>query len=164
MGRVPPAIAPANPSDAYRRQARRLRCRFAGQPGRLQHSLARLAGEAPPTRAPHGPPADSTLPRHRPASARNGPARQFADYLLDQMTPVPTVLCYSQRLDFLRAARRFGVGRFEANLLIAAVLERRRPRAEDLGEPDGASVTSRLAAFLLVESAVLLGAWWAVFY
>jgi hypothetical protein len=78
-----------------------------------------------------------------------------------------SVLRYSQRLELLRAARRFGVGRFEANLLIAAVLERRRARpAGDAGGEAGgggiSSVVGDVAVFLLVQSAMLVGAWWAL--
>ena len=92
--------------------------------------------------------------------AQSAPARHFAEYLAGQMGS--PVLRYSQRLALLRAARRFGVGRFEANLLIAAVLERHR---RQVAEPDSVAWPDALlqvATFLLVEGALLLGAWWTL--
>ena len=96
-----------------------------------------------------------------PAPAQSGAARRFADYLAGQ-TAGSAVLRYSQRLELLRAARRFGVGRFEANLLIAAVLERHRHQAAERDTapwPDG---LLQVGTFLLVQGALLLGAWWAL--
>jgi hypothetical protein len=149
-------------SDAYRRQARRLRCRYAGHPGRLQHSLKRLAtGDTPSS--PTGPALapQATQPPPYPASAQTGAARRFADYLSAQATGT-SVLRYSQRLELLRAARRLGVGRFEANLLIAAVLERRRSRTAEPVDAGGLPVAAQLATFLLVQGALLFGTWWVV--
>ena len=74
-----------------------------------------------------------------------------------------SVLRYSQRLELLRSARRFGIGRFEANLLIAAVQERRRTRAMEGDEAIGDSNLPQWAAVLVVQSALLLGAWWTLF-
>ena len=97
-----------------------------------------------------------------PAPAEGGAARRFAEYLAGQTAGSP-ILRYSQRLDLLRAARRFGVERFEANLLIAAVLERKRQRvAEQDGAGGGPSVMLQVATFLLVQGALLAGAWWAL--
>jgi hypothetical protein len=165
---VPAAVAILEPGEAYRRQARRLRCRFASHPGRLQQSLKRLAAETPaPTSSPSL--AVTTQTHIYPACVQSGPARRFADYLLEETRGPLTVLRYSQRLEFLRAARRLGVGRFEANLLIAAVVERRtaaRPaeRAESETESAPDSLLGRLTAFLLIEAAVLLSFWWALFH
>jgi hypothetical protein len=78
------------------------------------------------------------------------------------------MLTYSQRLALLRHAQRLGVGRFEANLLIAAMLERRRQavgvRADVVdGSTRSISLVSNVAMFLLVQGAFAAGAWWAVF-
>lgn len=159
---MPAAAAILGPGESYRRQARRLRCRFASQPARLQQSLKRLAAQTPaPTFRP-APPTVAARPRAHPAFVQTGAARRFADYLLDETREPMTVLRYSQRLEFFRAARRFGVSRFEANLLIAAVVERRTGAARpvETAESESDSVAARLTAFLLVEAAVLLGAWW----
>jgi hypothetical protein len=176
-GTLPPVQAAAailGPGESYRRQARRLRCRFAAQPARLQQSLKRLAAETPSPISPrtsHAAAVDTAAaataaaarPVAYPGLAQTRPARRFADYLRHQTSGPMTVLRYSQRLEFLRAARRFGVGRFEANLLIAAVLDRRAGQVPQRAEPSADSALGALAAFLLVEAAVLFGAWWAVF-
>jgi hypothetical protein len=144
------AVAHAMPtsSDDYRRKARRLRCRYAGQPATLQFALKLLAGEAKPDLSP----------------APAGPARRFAEYLASRAPSM--VLRYSERLELIRAARHMGIDRFEANLLIASVLERGRR----VTEAEAAQAVTRsspllagIAVFLMVQSAVLLGAWWAVF-
>ena len=164
---VPAAVAILEASEAYRRQARRLRCRFARQPGRLQQSLKRLAAETPsPKFFAESPVAQRT--RAYPTFVQSGPARRFADYLSEQTREPMTVLQYSRRLEFLRAARRLGVGRFEANLLIAAVVERRTTgsaseRAHSDADSGADSLLGRVTAFLLVEAAVLLGVWWVLF-
>ena len=154
-----------SPCDAYRREARRLRGRYAGRPGLLQQSLKRLAQDARPTRATPASQRGRAVDEDRhPTSAQSGSARRFADHLAEQMPS--SVLRYSQRLELLRAARRFGVGRFEANLLIAAVLERRRSRAADGGGEGGGgigSVAADVAVFLVFQCAMLLGAWWVLF-
>lgn len=162
---MPATVAILEASDSYRRQARRLRCRFAGQPDRLQHALKGLAGTTATRPAGAASRTQRVLPRRLyPACAPSGPARSFADYLVDRTSGRMTVLRYSQRLEFLRVARRFGVGRFEANLLIAALLEQRRARVEETEASEGGSLVSNLAALLVVESALLLGAWWVMFH
>ena len=158
------AAEPASPTDVYRRAARRLRCRYAGRLGELHQSLKRLSAETPARGAtPPGPrPAHVVVRRRHPSPIQTAEAQRFADHLADQMTS--SVLRYSQRLELLRASRRFGVSRFEANLLIAAVLERRRSHvAEREPAPEG-SVLPQFVAFLLIQSAMLLGIWWTLFH
>jgi hypothetical protein len=133
-----------NPIDEYRRKARRLRCRYAGQPATLQLGLRLLANEF--------------RPAVREVPLIPGPARQFADYLSQRRAA--SVLRYSERLDLIRAARHFGVDRFEANLLIASVLERGRQVVEEKPMPGRESVIGKVAMFAVVQSVVLLGAWW----
>jgi hypothetical protein len=141
----------AHPSDAYRRQARRLRCHFARQPAMLQLALEALAKQAGPAPQPAAV-----------SSATAGSARQFAEYLADR-TP-SAVLRYSERLELIRTARRFGIDRFEANLLIASVLERHRRHSEEPpAARGGGSLLGGITVFLVVQSAVVLGAWWTVF-
>ena len=74
-----------------------------------------------------------------------------------------SVLRYSQRLELIHAARRFGVDRFEANLLIAAVLERGRVRHEDTPPPTAPRWLSSVILFLTLQSGLALGAWWMIF-
>src|SRR4030095_638849 len=86
-----------------------------------------------------------------------GPAAAFAALLAGEV-PSNGMLTYSQRLALLRHAQRLGVGRFEANLLIAAMLERRRQavgvRADVVdGSTRSISLVSNVAMFLLVQGA-----------
>jgi hypothetical protein len=164
---VTAAVLPAISSDEYRRQARRLRCRYAGRPDRLQHSLKTLATRTTVPRSVAQEFTDEraiTLPPQvRPST---GPAATFAEHLAREI-PSSGVLTYSSRLSLLRHAQKLGVRRFEANLLIAAVLERRRQTAgapaEDTASPRAGSLVFGVVTFLLVQAAFALGAWWMLF-
>jgi len=57
------------------------------------------------------------------------------------------VLCYEDRQSLLEAARRLGIGRFEANLIIAAVQHR----------AEGEHVAMRSAT---VERSAVVAKWW----
>ena len=160
-----PAVAaePASPTDAYRRAARGLRCQYAGRLGELHQSLKRLSAETARGGTPPGRrPAHVVVRRRHPSPIQTAEAQRFADHLADQMTS--SVLRYSQRLELLHAARRFGVSRFEANLLIAATLERHRAHVAERGPAPEGSILPQLAAFLLIQSAMLLGICWALFH
>jgi hypothetical protein len=92
----------------------------------------------------------------------------FATYVASSV-PASGVLRYSQRLEFIRTARRFGVRRFQANLLIAAVLEQRRAdgdaaqAAEEEPDTRERSTLSSFGVFLVVQSALVFGTWWMLF-
>ena len=128
-----PEPSPASTAE-YRRQARRLRCLHGDHPSRLQHALRdlarthdRRAGEAPcrpkverAWRSGNPDLADRVV-GHRP---RSGPpvAHDFAEEVQSVLTA--GVLRYSDRRRLLQSAGRRGIGRFEANLIIAAVQHR----------------------------------------
>ena len=98
----------------YCRAARRLRGRFRGRPGRLHAELAALgagAGKSPEVRG-------------ETVSAEQARAAGFAREV--EAGVEGPVLRFSQRKRLLKAAARAGIGRFEANLIIAAVQHRRR--------------------------------------
>ena len=160
---APPAIS----SDEYRRQARRLRCRYAGRPDRLQRSLKTLATRAAPSSAPRQSD-DARFVVDMPPQVRpsTGPAATFAEHLAREI-PSSGLLTYSSRLGLLRHAQTLGVRRFEANLLIAAVLERRRQRCDTPPEADLSPrrgwLMSTLVPLLLVQGAIALSAWWTLF-
>jgi hypothetical protein len=146
-------------ADEYRRQARRLRATMRGQPGRLHRKLRELADrqDAPAAGSSMEKPAVATgvVTRDRRASA-------FAEEVAARMDG--PVLRYSQRRALLALARRVGVGRFEANLIIAAVQHRRV--AEDGTRrplPDAPrwklGAVAPLLVVLAVESLVAVGIW-----
>ena len=163
---VTAAVLPAISSDEYRRQARRLRCVYAGRPDRLQRSLKTLATRA--VARPIGRDVDDNRPLALPPQVRatTGPAATFVEHLAREV-PSSGVLTYSSRLALLRYAQKLGVRRFEANLLIAAVLERRRQTAGAQAEGDApsrsGSVVPTVTTFLLVQGAFVLVAWWTLF-
>jgi len=89
--------------DEYRRRARRLRAVHAGNPARLYRSLKELAAD------------QARQVIAKPTSA----AQEFADLVRDSMDG--PILRYSARQTLLREASFQSLGRFEANLIIAAV-------------------------------------------
>ena len=96
--------ASAGIRDEYRRRARRLRAVHAANPERLYRSLRELAA------------AQTQAVIKKPV---NGVAQDFADRVRQSMDG--PVVRYSMRRELLREADAQGIGRFEANLIIAAV-------------------------------------------
>lgn len=183
--------------DEYRRHARRLRARFAGEPARLHHSLAQLArrrdaatssGSAswkpsPDTRPRLGHPAPvrvSVRPRVQGAPAAllpadgldglNGAIFQSSPKTLQRFAALVThcmedgILRYSRRQALLRRAERLGIARFEANLIMAAVVNRRpHPREGASEQPRGRlPLQTALLVFTFVETLVAVAAWCAL--
>ncbi len=72
------------------------------------------------------------------------------------------ILRYSQRLKLLKQAQRMGVGRFEANLVIARVLHEQGIGQEIEYGPDQpkGGWMAPLLTFIIVQAAILGGAWW----
>lgn len=91
----------------------------------------------------------------RPAS----PADDFAAHITRKIHG--GVLCYSDRLELLGAANDLGIGRFEANLIIAAV--QHRLGAARLSETSAPKRTwpavDLVAAFLVVQILILFLGW-----
>lgn len=85
------------------------------------------------------------------------PSADFALYVRGQLDG--PVLRYSQRLALLKEAGRRGVGRFEANLVIASVLHARGMGQEYELRPTPGRKAPLLAG-LAVQLAVVVGAWW----
>ena len=153
------ALLPSSPST-YTRQARRLRARWVDQPARLHRALRELQ------------------PAGEPAAAKPvEKSEQFAESVIQLLQREAGLLRYSARLDLLRGARRMGIERFEANLIIAAVQQSMKagastsaaealptaPWPRSLPRPRQATrLPAPLAAMAVVaiEGAVLLTVWW----
>lgn len=165
-----PGLRAAASADAYRRQARRLRARHRGRPADLHHSLKDLnrardrawKADAPRAAPPtiDRPPAPSQIVAVQPMSD-DGP-RRFAEQIVRRLDG-SGVLRYSERLRLLKAASRLGIGRFDANLMIAAVQAR---HARGQGVPAGHLAVSgrfgrlvQIISFLMVELLITLVAW-----
>lgn len=142
--------------DDYRRCARRLRAIHADKPERLQPALLQLA--------------QAMDVKQRTTSASlarlDSPAAMFAESVTSRLTE--GLLRYSERLALFEESDRLGIGRFEANLIIAMVQHRsgiEESNASDAFEvPDARTRHTRMAltflAVVLAQSAIFLGFWW----
>ena len=66
---------------------------------------------------------------------------------------------YSQRLEMLKMASAMGLGRFEANLILAIEQNRRKPlRLEEQSRNWNGLFT--VTCIALLQSLILIGAWW----
>ena len=75
------------------------------------------------------------------------------------------VLRYSQRLALLKEAERLGVGRFEANLVIASVLYRAGVGQEYELKPEPGKLARwavPLATVVVLQGVILAGWWWVL--
>lgn len=128
-----------SPHADYLRSVRRLRGRYADRPAELHRRLIVLS------RTRSGPPAPSDNPPSRSVRSRvihtQGlstppvtPLRadaqaEFAELVAGRIEA--GILRYSSRVELLAAARRMGLGRFEANLAIATVQHRMKRQHEE---------------------------------
>lgn len=98
------------------------------------------------------------LPDHMIASA--GQARRFATTVARSMEG--GVLRYSVRMELLSDASRRGIGRFEANLIIAAVQHQMGSAGEEDVHRNRGFRAPPLVIALLIEAAVIAGVWMAM--
>jgi hypothetical protein len=87
------------------------------------------------------------------------PSADFAEWVRGQLEG--PVLRYSARLRLIKEAERRGLGRFEANLIIAGALHRVGMEQEYEMRPRGEWLAPVLT-FLILQSALIVGAWWAL--
>jgi len=97
----------------YRRRSRQVRARYVGQPGRMYQELTAISGR-------------SLVPAE---VTKHSKAGDFARLIASKMDG--STLRYSARLALLRQAEQTGIDRFEANLIIAAVVHRADTSAPD---------------------------------
>jgi hypothetical protein len=149
-------LAPASstcsaPAEEYRRRARRLRAMHGHDLGALHYALSQLAQETDKVAAP--PPKEE------------GPAASFGRLVAQQLEG--PVLRYSRRQALLREAERRGIGRFEANLIIAAVQHQTRnektSRANE-SDAEDASAWRLGAAACAVQGLIFLAMYLLLFY
>jgi len=165
-------------TDAYRRRARRLRHVYAADPVGLQRSLADLARSCDSRSRVACGFASQTTRNYRAAvpakaqaevkafdndsSSRTTRAAEiFADMVADRM--IGPILTYAARQKLIREATRMGIGRFEANLIIAAVQYRtdraERPETDNKYGREYGPLASVLT-IAAVQATIVLGAWW----
>jgi hypothetical protein len=166
----------ADPSDVYRRAARRLRSRHAGRPATLYRSLRDLSDRYDQTypvpgetgrcpkwvgEAPAGPsiPGKARLGRSLALAKRgdSSPAEQFGRLVTGRLQN--GILRYSARGQLLVAADGMGIGRFQANLIIAAVQHRAEPPPHEPLSARRILNPLALALIVLVQALIALTAW-----
>ena len=128
--------------------ARRLRYRFRDDPARLQQSLSRLAGAG-------------ERPAARVDREDDESAVRFAESVIASMDG--PVLRYSSREALIEEALRRGLGRFEANLIIAAVQHRIQEKAGKTARPKslsrGAALIGAICLAGLAQTLIVLAVW-----
>jgi hypothetical protein len=91
---------------------------------------------------------------------QNAAVREFADLVASRL--VGTVLPFTHREALLRVAAIRGIGRFEANLIIAAVQhqlgvgQKRQPSAPS---PSIRKIAASLLFFLLLQAGIIAAVW-----
>lgn len=124
--------------ESYVRNARRLRAQFANEPAKLLTALRDLSPRQEETDIPLSAP------------------REFARLVAEKMQA--GLLRYSTRLSLLKQAKKMGIQRFDANLIIAAVQSRMPKQTAEESKPRRTWVPI-LATFIIVQSAILIAAW-----
>jgi hypothetical protein len=143
------AMHPASPiSLEYCRKARRVRAVYGTNLAQMHVRLRRLAENAPTDRA-------VDRPKRRTESDELGFAQLAARRVQESGMGV---LCYGDRADLLIQASRRGVGRFEANLMIALAQHRMRVPTSNLC-PTRRFDWRPIALFLIVQSLIACGIW-----
>jgi hypothetical protein len=112
---------------AYCREARRLRCAHAGEPGRMLRAIGALSARYDALR---GPKSENGAVPVTVVRTRDSGQSQFEQFVAAELAG--DVLNYSRRLELLAEAERLGIGRFEANLVIAEAQHRAGPVAETI--------------------------------
>lgn len=135
-------------SSAYRRKARQIRGRLAHKPVERYSALRELS---------HRHDIDFRPANHTPVDQSRTSA--FGQIVNEHVHG--QVLSYSRRLGLLGVARRLGIGRFEANLIIAAV-QHRRGRSPLICHNTPVRHRFRAApllTFVLLQSLILISLW-----
>jgi hypothetical protein len=131
-------------STGYRRCARRLRHVHRDHPGRLARSLRELSLAYDACTSPAAP-SEPRLIDH---------VRGFAQQVCDELDG--STLRYSARVKLLREARRRGIRRFDANLIIASVQERAAGSAGRGQEEKSRQTWPTCAALVIVVQGLIL--------
>jgi hypothetical protein len=132
-------------AGAYCRAARRIRGRWSDRPGRLHRELRDLA-------------ARHDADRLAPPPLGHGTCGTFAREVVRRLEG--PVLRHAERRRLLASARRMGIGRFEANLIIAAVQHGRRPEVTSQAPQSRRRWgLTPIALVIGTEMAIAWGAW-----
>jgi len=135
----------------YRREARRVRGRWSHSPRRLHQELRDLAERHDSARPSPAP----------PPAAPGGPCQVFAAQVETRIEG--PVLRHAQRKRLLASAAKLGIGRFEANLVIAAVQHARLSSPPPVQPKRSGRWGLRLVGMVVVVETILAWGAWHVF-
>ena len=159
------SASPCPATADYLRRARRVRARFAHDPVTMHRKLnalsaAKVTAVEVRKRVRR---VVTRLPEAYPFQSHPAVAEAFADEV--ERSLEGGVLRYSRRAALLRQARRRGIGRFEANLIIATVQHRRKSDAVAPQVEAEQVWDARLQVVLtvvVVQSLIVLAVWWVL--
>lgn len=137
-------------SADYRQAARRIRARLGHRPPAMFAALRDLA-----TAQPSAPAPVTGEDRATPQPA----GEAFSELVLDHLEG--PVLRFHVRQKLLRRADEMGLGRFEANLLVALV-EHRHRQMTPISPLPTRRAWPKIAVFLLIQAAIIAAAWIAL--
>jgi hypothetical protein len=135
-------------THAYRREARRLRWHYANRPAELYNSLRQLSARQDRKQQINGSDAGADVLSVRERNVEiSGDSRRFAQIVAGELEQ--GVLRFSARQRLLSTAERMGIGRFQANLVIAAVQHQLGATTSEPRQPHFSWASRLLAAVLL---------------
>jgi hypothetical protein len=146
---MPAVRAQPDPSCDYRRRARRLRSILHRQPARLHRSLRHLADEIDHRQ--------DEPQRVRPVGSVR--ASHFESIVQNALTTGP--LRYSKRIALLKSAEALGLGRFEANLILAIEQNKVHPVSLDTPTRSWFPAAAILIAGV-VQTGLIAAVWWVM--
>ena len=170
----------AQATDAYRREARRLRQRYAGQPDLLHYSLRDLSRRHDRANRPAEQPVHlhtAPLPKLRPVveRVRRAPAapplpsfgHAVVNWFADRVaaTVDSRLLIFSERHALLKTAERLGIDRFHANLIVAVAQHQAEGRGQ--AKPQATPISrkrslSPIVLIIAVQALIVLAGWWVL--
>lgn len=133
------------------RQARKLRATYAKKPAEMHRRLSRLTLAETKT-SPDASVADDSFDCSGERAYRRLVERTIRE-------DASVILRFSQRLELLKEAARRGIGRFQANLIIASVEHELRTDGNRAAPIKSTSMISAWVLFATLQSAILTGFW-----
>lgn len=156
-----PLAAQLDPTDSYRRQARRLRSRHANRPNELYRSLRQLS-ELYDSRYRQAVPETRAQSPRRWVMDQAEPSARMNEFACEVASRIDgSILRHSERVKLLNRAATLGIGRFDANLAIASVQNQlgQLHFVEPSTEQREKSRWMPLLGFLMIQSTVIVLIW-----
>lgn len=133
------------------RQARKLRATYAKKPAEMHRRLSRLSLAERKTSP------DVSIGDESFNCSGERAYRRLVERTIREDASV--ILRFSQRLELLKEATRRGIGRFQANLIIASVEHELRADGIHAAQIKSTSMVSAWVLFATLQSAILTGFW-----